>query len=220
MACGHLCQLKCGNPFLTRQLASSMYTNDLLGSCNEILHAKHKHPVSGYYPNQRKLWHKNITMKASSNWMKTRGTHRFNWDKLLDSLCACYGRASKASTGPRPFLRRVSWGRQMGLLCLKHHWTERSRWRLEQQTLELPPWGDAAAVTAGGGRSPGSPHTTAASRLTLARRGPVEAHDAVDPFLRVHQQFLPPQLGSALGGREAGGGPGGRSRPAVLLHPR
>lgn len=63
----------------------------------------------------------------------------------------------------------------------------------------------------------------AATRLTLARRGPVETHDAVDPLLRVHQQLPPPQLGSALGGREAGGGPRGRghrSRPAAVLHPR
>lgn len=59
--------------------------------------------------------------------------------------------------------------------------------------------------------------------LTLARRGPVEAHDAVDPLLRVHQQLPPPQLGSALRGREASGGPRGRgrrSRPATVLHPR
>lgn len=87
------------------------------------------------------------------------------------------------------------------------------------------------AVPAGGGRRrllppvprPGALTPPPVTGLTLARRGPVEAHDAVDPLLRVHQQLPPPQLGSALRGREASGGPRGRgrrSRPTTVLHPR
>lgn len=74
----------------------------------------------------------------------------------------------------------------------------------------------------GQGRAgPGAPTPHGAAALTLARRGPMEAHDAVDPLLRVHQQLPPPQLRSPLGGREPRGGPRGRrSHPAAVLHPR
>lgn len=67
-------------------------------------------------------------------------------------------------------------------------------------------------------RSPAAP----ATGLTLARRGPVEAHDAVDPLLRVHEQLSAAQLCAPLGRREPRGGPrrcGHRSRAAVR-HPR
>lgn len=66
--------------------------------------------------------------------------------------------------------------------------------------------------------SPAAPETG----LTLARRGPVEAHDAVDPLLRVHEQLPAAQLCAALGRRGPRGGPRGcgrRSRVAVR-HPR
>lgn len=72
-----------------------------------------------------------------------------------------------------------------------------------------------------GRAGPGAPTPHGAAALTLARRGPMEAHDAVDPLLRVHQQLPPPQLRSPLGGREPRGGPRGRrSHPAAVLHPR
>lgn len=196
-----------------------------------------------HYPNARKLWYKNTTMTASSYWMKTWGrliasSTKKNYSKENDSLCARY---VGTVTGPRPdlgtflmthvFYPRVSGGPQKVVFHLKHPWNQWSHRGPKGQPLGALSHGETAGSGYGRRRpqpdvtaSPaaGSPHT-AATGLTLARRRPVEAHDAVDPLLRVHQQLPPPQLGSALGGREAGGDPRGRgrrSRPAAVLHPR
>lgn len=66
--------------------------------------------------------------------------------------------------------------------------------------------------------SPAAP----ATGLTLARRGPVEAHDAVDPLLRVHEQLPAAQLCASLGRREPRGGPRRCGLPsrAAVRHPR
>lgn len=157
-------------------------------------------PSDGCYPNTRQLLHAHTATRPCSDSLNTRA--RFTPPPATETspqgADSSLGKTQRpeglipADLGPNP---RFPPGRSGG------------------SALPSAPPGPTAPPTPQGGGG--------GARLTLGG-GPVEAHDAVDALLRVHQELPPPQLGPALRGREPRGDPRGgrRRRPAaVLLHP-